>query len=335
MDVLEWPLPAGGSGSAANPYTSKSGTGGIQEAINDLPAVGGKVVVPAGYYSITSPINPKGKAVIIEGQGWQTNVAAGFGDAQWANLSNTIGSVLVVSGTADALDFSGSQSSFFLRDLAIIGPGSGSSVGVNFDCTSFSRGGADNVLVANFLTGWNLSNLVSNSFGYVSALGCSTGYLLQNTCNDVDIWRLEAEACGVAVNIAQAIGLSIHNGLVQSNTNGILIAPASTAVYDITLHGIWFENNTNYGIKFDTAHAAITDLLLSGCHAGTAGDAITFGTLSNTLAAFTLVANDFRTFDIAAQSSWSQWLFENTRFSTFNSGRSIYVYNGTTLTSVA
>ena len=51
-----------GNGNGLTPYTSPSGTGGIQEAYNALIAetqgtVGGRLVIPKGFYLITSTVN--------------------------------------------------------------------------------------------------------------------------------------------------------------------------------------------------------------------------------------------------------------------------------------
>jgi hypothetical protein len=54
-NVLEY--VTGGTGTALDPWTSASGTAGIQEAYNDLPTGLGEVYAPAGWYLITEPIN--------------------------------------------------------------------------------------------------------------------------------------------------------------------------------------------------------------------------------------------------------------------------------------
>ena len=65
-----------GSGTIASPYTSPSGTGGIQEAINSLPVTTGNaasrtVFIASGYYSITAPITVTNPVNLI-GAGWDS-----------------------------------------------------------------------------------------------------------------------------------------------------------------------------------------------------------------------------------------------------------------------
>lgn len=61
---------SGGDGSWNNAWTSVSGTGGIQEAINNAPA-GGTVQLPKGVYEITAGITIT-KPITLIGSGWGT-----------------------------------------------------------------------------------------------------------------------------------------------------------------------------------------------------------------------------------------------------------------------
>ena len=47
----------GGAGTSGNPWTSPSGTGGIQEALTFLGAAGGTIYAETGYYAITAGLN--------------------------------------------------------------------------------------------------------------------------------------------------------------------------------------------------------------------------------------------------------------------------------------
>jgi hypothetical protein len=103
----------GGSGTTASPYTSATGTGGIQEAINCGTVNGGHVHIRQGFYSITAQILLN-NSCFIDGDGW-------------ASGSPTSGSVLYVSAalgaTTDVLHVQGTPTlieGLTLKDFAIV-----------------------------------------------------------------------------------------------------------------------------------------------------------------------------------------------------------------------
>ena len=59
-----------GEGSSLSPYTSGDNTGGINTAINENTDRGGKVVIPIGEYTISSPIIIKKDCINLEGEIW-------------------------------------------------------------------------------------------------------------------------------------------------------------------------------------------------------------------------------------------------------------------------
>lgn len=56
----------------ADEFATNSVTGGIQEAIDDLPSTGGKVVLSGKTYTVDVPIDLNGSDIWLQGAGWST-----------------------------------------------------------------------------------------------------------------------------------------------------------------------------------------------------------------------------------------------------------------------
>jgi hypothetical protein len=319
VDVFDY--ASGGKGTWASPWTSASGTGGIQEAMNALSSmIGGAVQLRPGVYAITSPISPPANytpVVILQGQGWSSSVVAPFGNSQWTTANSVVGTVLLVSGSNDAVDLGCRTQGFIMRDLAIVGPGTGTSNGYSFPTSGSCGVGynqADNVLIANFGTGWNLPQGVSNKFGYIAARGNGNGVSINGANTDLDITRLELQANTTAWNQLQGSGIHVHSGLVQANTNGLLIAPTIYAIAGLSLENIWFEDNTNYGMKFDATAGTINDIQIAHDRCSSGGDGIVFAG-ANSLARFTFDSDNFGCAGMTVPATAGSWVIQNSIWS--------------------
>jgi hypothetical protein len=151
----------GGTGTPSSPWTSASGTGGIQEAINSLPVTTGNaaartVYISSGYYLITANILIT-TPVTLRGAG---------GDSV-LYVSSSLGSttdVINVTPTSSA-----EMKGITLEDFAII-PQSGTPgrYGINLD-------GSNNVIVDGLIRHVNIRQLGSNGV-YVYSSGPSAWY---------------------------------------------------------------------------------------------------------------------------------------------------------------
>jgi hypothetical protein len=136
----------------------------------------------------------------------------------------------------------------------ILGPGSGSSVGIKASVGDGSTyilgnnfGFLNNVLVANFLKGITLNGFVSNSIYDLSVNGCTTGITVGDTtgCTETKFYNLRMELCTTAMKLNHATRIGIFGGLIQSNTTGIDFAPSGAGyVTSNAFYDVWFENNT-------------------------------------------------------------------------------------------
>ncbi len=190
--------------------------------------------------------------VIYQGSGWHTGVNDFFGNANWIAAGAVKGTVLKVSGTNGALQTSGGDVAALisLRDLAILGPGAGTSIGIDFGNSGLAAVSISfsNVGVFNFSTGIRFDHFISNhDIRGLTVRGCTIGLEFMADDEENDFFGLEAQRCGTAIKFKQCSGINVYGGLIQSNTLGIDFAPTlSGDVYSIGLSGIWFEDNTNH-----------------------------------------------------------------------------------------
>lgn len=87
----------GGLGTSVSPWTSASGTGGIQEAVNAavaLPVVGSgfapTVYIPTGFYTVTTPILITA-TVRLQGAGWASQLVSGTTSEPVILIQPTVG----------------------------------------------------------------------------------------------------------------------------------------------------------------------------------------------------------------------------------------------------
>lgn len=102
----------GGDGSQGNPWTSASGTGGIQEAINVAALTGGHVHLPFGWYQGNSTIN------------LTANSASGFGISSAVNPlildGDGKGKTFIVGNTGGIVIDGTGRGALTLRDFTIV-----------------------------------------------------------------------------------------------------------------------------------------------------------------------------------------------------------------------
>jgi hypothetical protein len=253
----------------------------IQAAIDDLPASGGTVVVPIGTYIISTCIDPgASKRVILQGQGWNTTAyQAAFGNAAW--LTAFSGSVLKVTGANDAICTATSGAErLILRDLAIVGPGSGKSTGIkirNSGSTLFHS--TSNVAVSNFYRCMHLGNTYGNSFRDQWFLGCGTGLFAgEGVVNNTVFYDARFSGNTQACRLQEVQGFAFKGkaGLMQANVNGCLVDPPIVGTKELNIEEMWHEGNVNYDWRFDSSAAGMSAVQFTRTHHGNGGDYIQF-----------------------------------------------------------
>jgi hypothetical protein len=223
-------------------------TAAIQAAI-DACTKGGSVFIPSGYYKFSSLSSAK--AIRLIGDGFNNEIQGTYGNSEWQNFNNFSGSVLISTVTSgDAIYFGavsgavGELQNFQMCDLMIVGPGTGTPTAVHF-----VRGVGhyiENVLIANFSTGWNFDSCQDGSANKIASKACRTGIVMGGliTSNQWVLLNPEIQRYEVyGLNLIEASLVQIIGGLVQDADApaaiGINVSATATAT---TIKGVWFEN---------------------------------------------------------------------------------------------
>lgn len=258
---------------------------------------GGIILVPASdneYIVNANSLKPgttatRSNPITYEGQGWQTAFSNVFGHANWALPNSVKGSVIRVTGTKDGFDFdSPYNNGISVRHLALLGPGTGTSVGINFSkANSTTQSILDDVGIFNFYKCLYVDNAVTNKWGSIIIRGCVIGADLGPvTVTNTDIGWLTVESCTTGIRAAGAL-INIHGGLLQNNDNAFVNRGMSASVWD----GIWWENNTS-DMEFDLLGYS-QDFTISNSRASNAHN-ITFPASGTyTVNRFNLLNNQF------------------------------------------
>jgi hypothetical protein len=259
----------GSSGALVVGDSATDNTTGIQNAINACPE-GGTVVFPAasGHYLFTTLTISKG--ITLAGQGWFTSTKEVFGTA--AYLTEPLGSILrsTSTGSVNAITSTTLGKNPVFKDIALIGPGSGTSTGIAFGSGASYQvlGKWSNVLIANFSVGVVLTNVEDYTFDTLRIRGCTTGITFQsgvagtNTNQNVFL-NFEVQKCTTGVNVTEASTNIFYGGLVQGNTTGVKFAPSADGrVATFVFDGLWWETNTT-PITLDLTNGSMQSLELS------------------------------------------------------------------------
>lgn len=265
----------------------------IQAAVDSLPnPVGGSVYFPACVHpyivnanAITTRYNHQ--PITFYGDGWSSVDCSPFGMSSWLTLNDVTGTLIRVTGTTDGFFFGAPlyNQNYVFRDLAIVGPGTGTSKGINFGGPLPSTATyitLQNILVANFSSCVYRTASDSDTFINLNVRGCGIGVDQNFGGTDHNFYRLVAECNGVGVVIAGP-GQHIYGGLIQGNTvTGIHVAGNAGAINAVSIDGVWFEANTGGGVLLDTSAFGITNFSISNSRSSAAGDGIVFtGTAAN------------------------------------------------------
>jgi Pectate lyase superfamily protein len=224
---------------------SMDDTTAIGNAIAAVPE-GGTVFFPPGHYVMSTLTVTKN--VTLQGAGWWNATNNAFGHTNWGSGQyGTLwgGTVLRSTNTttrAILFDVAGFKK-MDLRNFMLVGPGTGTSNGIEAGSVSYSAGGMfwQNILVANFGgAGYRMRFTVSNVFTGLQSRGCKTGFSLSDTANDNQFFRTEvqfSDTDAVLTGSATAEN-SWYGGLIQNcTTDGFDLAGTAHHV-----DGFYFEN---------------------------------------------------------------------------------------------
>ena len=230
-------------------------TTAIQNAVNAAPP-SGTVLFPAcpcgSPYTISAPIhNLANTFVTFRGQGWSTIQNAVFGNAGWLTLTNHCGSVIYQTTAAtDGFDIltAGVQAGYYnIYDLMVLGAGSGTSAGIALGNASGNPGivGShfQNVMVANFSSGWLINGVEDSTFISARTRGDTVGFdgSPGHNENQNTFYNLEMNTDTTCAIFSGGDENNISGGLCQNATvNGIVLENGTN---NSSIMGVHFENS--------------------------------------------------------------------------------------------
>ena len=256
----------------------------LQAAIDATPE-GGTLYFPVGTYLFSNITISE--SIEIFGEGWYVKPNRPFGNAEWLLPDAYGGAVLKSTATSGAaITFSNNSlvKHFRMQNVAVIGPGTGTSIGVSVANTVIAtvQNRMVNVLVANFSVGVRFINSYESQFTSLLIRGCQRGFFAPNVSgggifSDNHFYRCGFETCDEGVNLQQASGISFHGCLWQNCTEGLRLQPqVAGGVETITVEGeSWFENVGGNGINIDATNGSLKHLIFKQIRMG--GGGIVFG----------------------------------------------------------
>jgi hypothetical protein len=224
----------GGSGTSVSPWTSASGTGGCQEAVNALGANGGNVVFTEGFYSFTNTttgcvaadnvtFDSVGRSAIIQAG---ANNAVFFSDSTHANFARFFN--LTLDGNAftgvKGIDLTTARFGVTIRDVNFNNMNQGfvSTTGqfaAEMRNVSFRAITAPINIVANS-SSLKMDYITIDNENFVPTVACTNGINIQS---------------GTLSNL----GNYLNGGFVQGCATGLL-----DQAVGLTVVGTYFEDNT-------------------------------------------------------------------------------------------
>jgi hypothetical protein len=217
---------------------------------------GGAVRVPYGRYVLSTLAINDGQHII--GDGYYVNrdavatigmaagyLAAGVVTGSALRLTNTTGNG--VTHVKPSIHAGGG-----MRDIAVLGPGTGTSVGISFGNSTPRAVLAPvyrNVMVANFATGITMLHVNEGEFSSLLVKGCTTAISCVDDVNDVGWFKLNMQRC--------------TNGLIQESGG---LCYSNSFISPIC------QNITNFGFQLRGFSHTFTSPYFELCGPGTTGN---------------------------------------------------------------
>lgn len=209
----------------------------------------------------------------FKGMGWSDyrDLPGVYGSTGWSTASTFSGTVLRSTATTGAaitvLGTSVLEGS--LSDFILIGPGSGTSIGIDVGSATMSvvHPVWRNVKVGNFSTGVRTQNVNEGSFYDLTIHGCSTPLSLYTQTNQNGFYGLDLQKnSGPALVDATSTANAFYSPIGQSNVGSVFAVSGKRTVFV----NPYLENNGTYGIDVVTG----TGTTVIAPHLNAAGDSI-------------------------------------------------------------
>lgn len=215
---------------------------------------GDTLLLPSGVIAL-NPFTID-KAVTIRGVGWWCNYfGAPFGDAGWA-LPTVIGGTVLRFAATTGVCITWQIASVRqrrLEDVAIVGPGAGTSTGVLVGSGAVGVVGTRwaNVLVSNFFTNINWKNCeLSTTYQCYSLAAGSVGFLQETNCNQVVHVNFTAAGNATSHKLLGSTLIEFIGGSVQGGSGAGMRFELS---YGCRVSSMYFENaNGTFALDLET-----------------------------------------------------------------------------------
>ncbi len=259
INAVDFGLSTGGTASA--------NAAALQAAIDSGVTTGRAVYVPAGRYAITSVTADHG--LTLFGDTPDIRIQDKFGGSQYALTTVTQGTWFISNVTAGAcFDISPSPSrKASLSNFGIIGPGSGTGVGISVDRAQKAR--MDDVQVANFHTGIKVKDTYFSAYDNLHVVGCYNGlhldgsnasvfknFLLETNQNTA-LWL---QNCNENLFVGGCTEVNFGTPILISDTSSENVF--DTCYFEDTLNPVW--NNQNVTFAFDIQNCDLN--AFRNCH---------------------------------------------------------------------
>lgn len=210
---------------------STDDTSAIQDAIDDVPSVGGSIYFPAGRYRVTSTLTITGKTVSI------------CGDGSGQDINTTDGSYIVFHslGTSNGIVFDDVDGAY-MRDIAIVAdtatrPTGGYLTVYQGTSSGFYHSHWQNVLIAG---GYN-GTLVKNGFNFKAINSVWKTFngdqviLLNGASDPDDVQATEFTNCTIAADGSTTTDLCVMDGFAASTK-------FTSCALLFGRHGVWLKD---------------------------------------------------------------------------------------------
>ena len=246
-------------------------TTAFQSAIDEAGA--GTVLVPAGTYRV-STLKLRDDGCRLVGVSATALCKAPFGSSAFNASAYFAGSVVRCSDESGAGVLVAARG-VGIENLVVLGPGSGTSVGVKFATPSSApqKNLIRNLHVGNFATGVSFQSCYFSHLDSVSVAGCGVGLHLKGSSNQNVFTNTFVDHCGVGVLVADASDLNLFNGGVIQNyrTSGFRAKDVGTCHNRIS--SVYFESA--YSGDAITAGVGATQTAVEHCHFSGAEQTVT------------------------------------------------------------
>lgn len=253
---VDWFI-SGGAGTQASPYTGWD--------TNITWTAGYTYRFGAHFYGFSSL--SISVPVTLIGSGGSSLNSDVFGGT-WLNSLN-FGTVLLAtatSGNAITLNQASNSYAYNLRDMMIVGPGSGTSVGVAMGTVARAsvQSRWSNVYVANFSQCLEFDNVEDGTFDHIRMNGCTTGLIAGLNTNQNVFLDLQVQHATTGITFSNNSQNVIVGGLIQNVTTGFTFIGANS----LSIKGVYGEAFTTFfnfnGTVSGSTSVDISDVYASG-----------------------------------------------------------------------